>query len=87
MRFSPKIRHILPRCDNCEIKNGEKRVKKFGQTWMTLTVQLFWMYINCCYFCVCVRPKNLLSLSLFFYCSPMKIRPGQAEKNEKASSF
>ena len=42
MYFSPKIRHILPPCDNCDIKNGRKRVKKFGQTWLTLTVQLFW---------------------------------------------
>ena len=83
MHFSPKIRHILPPCDNCDIWNGEKRVKKFGQPWLTLTVQLF-------RYCVRVRPKNFLSLSLyfcfcFFHCSPMKIRPGQAEKSEKVS--
>ena len=35
MHFSPKIRHILPPCDDCDIKNGGKRVKKFGQTWLT----------------------------------------------------
>ena len=51
------------------------------------------MYINCCYFCVRVRPKNFLSLSLslsrffFFQRFPVKIRPGQAEKNKKASSL
>ena len=42
LHFSPKIRHILSPCDNCDIKNGRKRVKKFGQPWLTLTVQLFW---------------------------------------------
>ena len=31
MHFSPKIRQILPPCDNCDIKNGRKQVKKFGQ--------------------------------------------------------
>ena len=86
--FSPQIRQILSRCDNCDIKNGAKRVKKFGQPWLTLTVQRFGVYINCCYSCVCVRPKNFLSLSFFFFffnhCSPMKTRPGQAEKNEKS---
>ena len=90
MHFSPKIRHILPPCDNCDIWNGEKRVKKFGQPWLTLLwrCNFFVTYINCCYFCVRVRPKNFLSLSLvffFFHCSPMKIRPGQAEKSEKVS--
>ena len=59
MHFSPKIRHILPPCDNCDIWNGEKRVKKFGQPWLTLTVQLF-------RYCVRVRPKNFLYLSLYF---------------------
>ena len=28
-----------------------------------------------------------LALLFFFHCSPMKIRPGQAEKNEKVSSL
>ena len=32
MHFSPKIRQILPPCDNCDIKNGRKQVKKFGQS-------------------------------------------------------
>ena len=50
------------------------------------------MYINCCYFCVVLRAcqaKELpVTLTLFFFhCSSMKIRPGQAEKNEKASSL
>ena len=68
MHFSPKIRHILPPCDNCDIKNGRKRVKKFWSTLAdsdsaTFLVLTFGMYINCCYFCVRVRPKNFLSLS------------------------
>ena len=32
-----------------------------------------------------VRPKYLLSFLFFFYCSPMKSGPWQAERNEKAS--
>ena len=39
MHFPPKIRQILPPCDNCDIKNGRKQVKKFGQPWLILTVQ------------------------------------------------
>ena len=31
------------------------------------------------------RPKYLLSFLFFFYCSPMKSGPWQAERNEKAS--
>ena len=47
------------------------------------------MYINCCYFWVHVRPKNFLFLSpsVSFSMFPIKIRPRQAEKNEKASSL
>ena len=41
MHFSPKIRHIPLPCENCDIKNGRKQVKKFGQPWLTLTVQRF----------------------------------------------
>ena len=32
--------------------------------------EIFGMYINCCYFCVHVRPKNFLSLSSFFFIVP-----------------
>ena len=38
MHFSPKIRHIPPPCDNCDMKNGRKQAKKFSQPWLTLTV-------------------------------------------------
>ena len=34
MHFPPKNRPILPPCDNCDIKNGRKKVKKFGQPWL-----------------------------------------------------
>ena len=40
---------------------------------------------------LCARKTKELPISLtlflfcFFHCSPMKIRPGQAEKSEKAS--
>ena len=66
--------------------------KKFGQPWLLLTVQYLVCILPVAIFawsCVRVRPKNFLPLSLFFFfqCSPMKIRPGQAEKNEKASSL
>ena len=67
MHFSSKIRHILPPCDNCDIKTGEsewRNLVKLGWLWKC---NLFGMYINCCYFCVRVRPKNFLSLSLSFF--------------------
>ena len=72
------------------------RYQKTGESKWRNLVNLGWlwhcnfrMFFHCCYFCVRVRPKNFLSLSLsfFFHCSPMKIRPVQAEKNEKASSL
>ena len=88
MHFSPKIRHILPQCNNCEIKNRGKRVKKFGQPWLTLTVQLFcYVYLLLIFLRACKTKELPISLTLFFvfHCSPMKIRQGQAEKSEKAS--
>ena len=90
MHFSPKIRHILPPCDNCDIKNGRKRVKKF---WSTLADSDSATFLVCIltvaiFACVSGQRTSCLSLPLFlFHCSPMKIRPGQAEKNEKASSL
>ena len=89
MYFSPKIRHILPPCDNCDIENRGKRVKKFGQPWLTLTVQPFFLVciLTVAIFgCVSGQRTSYLFVSFFFHCSPMKIRPGQAEKNEKKAS-
>ena len=90
MHFSPKIRHILPLCDNCEIKNGKKRVKKFGQPWLTLRVQLFcYVYLLLIFLRACKTKELPISLTLFlfvfFHCSSMKIRPGRAGKSEKVS--
>ena len=71
MHFSPKSRHILPPCD----------ADSDSATFVVLLLFLR----------VCQAKKiSCLSLSLslsFFYCSPMKNNPGQAEKNEKASSL
>ena len=87
MHFPPKIRQILPPCDNRDIKKGRKQVKKFGQPWLVLTVQyLVCMLTVAIFACVSDQRTSCLSHS-FFYCSPMKIRPGQAEKKEKASSL
>ena len=36
---------------------------------------------------MCWAKELPISLTLFFYCSPIKIRPGQAEKTEKVSSL
>ena len=86
LHFSPKIRHILSPCDNCDIKKGRKRVKKVGQPWLILTVQLLFLFAI--FGCVSGQRTSCLSLSLFrFQCSPKKIGPRQAEKNEKASSL
>ena len=46
-RFLPKsdkFSHQVQPCDNCNIKNGGKRVKKVGQPWLTLTVQFWYVY-------------------------------------------
>ena len=90
MHFSPKIRHILPPCDNCDIKNRGKRVKKF---WSNLADSENATFLLCIltvaiFACVSGQRTSCLSRSpfFFFHCSPMKIRPGQAEKNEKVSS-
>ena len=67
MHFPPKIRHILPPCDNCDIKNGAKRVKKFGQSWLTLTEQLFWyVYQLLLFLRACQAQELSVSLSLSF---------------------
>ena len=88
MHFSPKIRHIPLPCDTCDLKNGRKQVKKFGQPWLTLTVQF--SYAVAIFACVSGQRTSCLSLSLsFFFIVPRWRlgRPGQAEKNEKASSL
>ena len=41
---SDKFSNQVPPCDNCNIKNGGKRVKKVGQLWLTLTVQFWYVY-------------------------------------------
>ena len=89
MHFPPKIRQILPPCDNCDIKNGRKQVKKqFGQPWLILTVQYLVCILTVAIFaCVSGQRTSYLLVSFFFYCPPKKIRPGKAEKSEKASSL
>ena len=63
-------------------------MKKFGQPWLILTVQyLVYILTVAIFACVSGQRTSCLSLFLSFHCSPMKIRPGQAEKNEKASSL
>ena len=65
-------------------------VKKFGQPWLLLTVQYLECILTIAIFeCVSGQRTSCLSHSFFFFfhCSSMKIRPGQAEKNEKASSL
>ena len=85
MHFPPKIRQILPPFDNRDIKNGRKPVKKFGQPWLILTV--LYLVLSVAILSACRAKELPFSLTHFFYCSPMKIRPGQAEKKEKASSL
>ena len=75
-------------------KTGEsewRNLVKLGWLWQC---NFFGMFFNCCYFCVVLRacqakelPLSLTLLFFFFHCSPMKIWPGQAEKNEKTSSL
>ena len=45
MHFSPKIWHILLPCDNCDIKNGRKQVKKFSQPWLLLMLLLLFFRV------------------------------------------
>ena len=61
-------------------------MKKFGHPWLILTVQSLVCILTVAIFaCVWRQRTSYLFLSFFFHCSPMKIRPGQAEKNEKVS--
>ena len=70
LHFSPKILHILPPYDNCDIKNGRKRVKKVGQPWLTLTVQLLFLFAI--FGCVSGQRTSCppLSLSVLFSMFP-----------------
>ena len=72
---SDKFSHQVPPCNNCDIKNVGKRVKKFGQHWLLLTVQYLVCILTVVIFaCVSGQRTSCLSLSLFFHCSTMKIR-------------
>ena len=68
MHFPPKIRQILPPCDNCDIKNGRKQVKKFGQPWLILTVQYLLCILTVAILtCVSGHAKNFVSVSLLSF--------------------
>ena len=69
MHFSPKIRHILPPCDNCDIKNRGKRVKKF---WSNLADSENATFLLCIltvaiFPCVSGQRTSCLSRSPFFF--------------------
>ena len=64
MHFPPKIRQILPPCDNCDIKNGRKQVKKFGQPWLILTV--LYLVLSVAILSACRAKELPISLTLFF---------------------
>ena len=71
-------------------KTGESEWRNLVNLGWLWQCNFFGMYINCCYFCGRVGAKNFLSLSLSLFLSlfpDRKIRPGQAEKNEKANSL
>ena len=44
LQKSDKFSNQVQPCDNCDIKNGGKRVKKVGQPGLTLTVQFWYVY-------------------------------------------
>ena len=63
MHFPPKIRQILPKCDNRDIKNGRKQVKKFGQPWLILTV--LHLVLSVAILSACRAKELPISLTLF----------------------
>ena len=70
MHFPPKIRQIFPPCDRCDIKNGRKQVKKFGQPWLTLTVQFSYVFSLLLFLRACQAKELPISLSLSFFIVP-----------------
>ena len=69
----------------------QKRVKASEEISSTLADSdsaIFVCFLTVAIFaCVSGQRTCYLFVSFFFHCSPMTIRPGQAEKNEKASSL
>ena len=63
VHFPPKIRQILPPCDNRDIKNGRKPVKKFGQPWLILTV--LYLVLSVAILSACRAKELPISLTLF----------------------
>ena len=65
----------------------QKRAKASEEIWSTLADSdsaIFVCFLTVAIFaCVSGQRTSYLFVSFFFHCSPMKIRPGQAEKNEK----
>ena len=68
----------------------QKRAKASEEIWSTLADSdsaIFVCFLTVAILaCVSGKRTSYLLVSFFFHRSPMKIRPGQAEKNEKASS-
>ena len=78
MHFPPKIRQILPPCDNRDIKNGRKQVKKFGQPWLILTVHYLLCILTVAILtCVSGHAKNFVSVSLLSFFIVPRRRLGQ----------
>ena len=67
--FSKNSTHSLP-CENCDIKNGQKQVKKFGQPWLTLTVQFSYVFSLLLFLRACQAKELPISLSLSFFIVP-----------------
>ena len=65
---SDKFSHQVPTCDNCDIKNGGKRVKKVGQPWLTLTLLIYILTVAI-FACVSGQRTSCLSLLILFFFS------------------
>ena len=66
----------------------QKRAKASEEIWSTLAdsdIAIFVCFLTVAIFaCASGQITSYLFVSFFFHCSPMKIRLGQAEKNEKS---